>query len=231
VEAIVDESAIQLTPAEAPAVEVERAKAHLRPMASIVGVEMRPAPEELGGILLPEEVADQFRADVGTVVASGDSEVEPGDTVMVRYGDGKQIDGFACGGYQPKEQVRLYGIAGGNDDANDAERVPWWDSVVAVQREAWQPTGDNVFVRRDPAPKQEGSIWLPDEEQTRPDTGTVVAVGPRLQWTFVDGSGVRRFLRPGDRVVFHRTGILHTEMDSGLDVAIMRDLCVYVVME
>jgi hypothetical protein len=31
-------------------------------------------------------------------------------------------------------------------------------------------------------------------------------------------------------VVFHRTGILHTVFDDGLDVAILRDCCVYLVL-
>lgn len=204
-------------------------------MGGIVAVEMTPPPEKLGVILLPDEVSQKLRADIGTVIASGTDDLKPGDTVLVRFGDGKEIVDFSHLDYHSPEPVKFFGIAGGNDDGSDPERIPWWDSVVSVQNHmselGYQPTGDNIYVCRDPAPNSERGILLTDNDRTRPDTGTVKAVGPRPNHTFTDRHGIMRHLQPGDRVLFHRTGILETRFDQGLDLAIMRDLCVYAVLE
>ena len=54
----------------------------------------------------------------------------------------------------------------------------------------WQPLSDRVFIIRDVEP-QKGLIFVPEVAQTKGIKGTVVAVGPKVD-----------FVKVGDRVLF-----------------------------
>jgi co-chaperonin GroES (HSP10) len=129
---LTDDQVILLTATEREvSVDWQTASQVIRPLEGIVVVERHPAPERRGVLYLPEEVQQSIRSDVATVIASGVADVQPGDVVLVRNGDGKEIEGFHCGPYRAKEPVYMYGIA--TADGSESERVPWWESVVAVK--------------------------------------------------------------------------------------------------
>jgi len=68
-----------------------------------------------------------------------------------------------------------------------------------------RPTGDRVLVRPDPAAERWPSgLWMPQTaaDDTRAQTGTVLAVGPKT-----------RDVTTGDRVLFRRWG--GTEVQAG----------------
>lgn len=64
----------------------------------------------------------------------------------------------------------------------------------------FKPLSDRVLIRRDPDEEQVGSIILSSSAQTKPDTGTVVAIGPgRLSDT---GKRIPLVSEVGMRVAF-----------------------------
>ncbi len=66
---------------------------------------------------------------------------------------------------------------------------------------ALQPIGDRIIVKREASEeKSKGGIILPDSSKQKPQTGTIVAVGPgKLN---KDGTRTPLQLKAGDKVLF-----------------------------
>ena len=143
-------------------------------------VEMLPAREKYGSIVLPDELAHTMRSDAGWLLSAGDGvPLEPLSLVLVAYGHGLRVRDYRNDVYDSRKRavahlgdenahgrVVFTGCAGGemiSDEYGDAfepcSPVPWWESIVAVMQDVWVPTGHNVRVRLRPV-KREGSLEL-----------------------------------------------------------------------
>lgn len=77
-----------------------------------------------------------------------------------------------------------------------------------------RPLSNRVLVRVDEQKTEtEGGIALPDTAQEKPETGTVVAIGPGF---IHPKTGVRSpmSVSVGERVMFHRLSGRHTVLDD-----------------
>lgn len=91
-----------------------------------------------------------------------------------------------------------------------------------------KPLGDRVIVKADEAETTTASgLYLAKETKEKPQTGTVLAVGPgKLGKT---GEYLPMPVKEGDRVVFGKYGGTEIEVD-GEDVLILRADDIYAVM-
>lgn len=91
-----------------------------------------------------------------------------------------------------------------------------------------KPLGDRVIVKADEAETTTASgLYLAKETKEKPQTGTVLAVGPgKLGKT---GEYLPMPVKEGDRVVFGKYGGTEIEVDSE-DVLILRADDIYAVM-
>lgn len=194
-------------------------------------IEMLPQREKYGSIILPDELSHTMRSDAGWVLSSG-VPVEPLELVLVAYGHGLRVKDYHNDLYDSRKRaiehlgdenahgrVVFTGCAGGemiSDEYGDAfepcSPVPWWESIVAVMREDWIPTGHNVRVRLRPV-KSSGMIELA-RKRYEPEC-EVVSVGsdaftkdgkkyadvkPGQTWIFDEG-GVKRFVGTDEAIV------------------------------
>lgn len=66
------------------------------------------------------------------------------------------------------------------------------DPITVDSATALQPVGKMLVVRKDDPETMVGSIYLPSAEVEAPDTGTVIAVGPEVEFPgFPDPIGRR----------------------------------------
>lgn len=91
-----------------------------------------------------------------------------------------------------------------------------------------KPLGDRVIVKADEAETTTASgLYLAKETKEKPQTGTVLAVGPgKLGKT---GEHLPMPVKEGDRVVFGKYGGTEIEVE-GEDVLILRADDIYAVM-
>ena len=69
----------------------------------------------------------------------------------------------------------------------------------------FEPLADRIIVRPDPEEVEEGGILKPQESIDKPQTGTVVAVGPGTK-------DYEMKTKPGDKVFFSKYG--HVELPT-----------------
>ena len=146
-------------------------------------VEMCDKEEKMGQIYLPDEVQQKYRADAGWIVGfHPDLPFKDGQPVLVKYGTGKQVEGFACPGYSAKE-VRFYGFAGGSilgDAYGDPLILPfrtdWCESIVAfIDGKEIVPAGTNIMLRV--KAQEVGQIDLPWYLKEKECDAEVVCLG------------------------------------------------------
>jgi co-chaperonin GroES (HSP10) len=207
--------------------------APLKCSPGIVAVAMYEAPEaSAGGILIPErsrhtyyEEDDPiagFEPSVAVVIGSGVDELQPGTTVLVRDGDGLELDGAKFGDWEAKTRVRMYGITvpDGMPDGY-VEDLPWEESILATYEGCEiRPTGYNVLLERDDAPESIGGILLPDSARDGASEATVVAVGE-----LVTGC------KPGDTVVYHPLAQLDFTNPENKNHRMIREKAIFTVVE
>lgn len=171
-------------------------------MPGQVVVECVSNPESQGGILLPDELREVMRPDIGVVLASGEGvHLRRGDHVAFNPHHGVWVEGMSFPGYAPSGQVRVFGKADGLD--GEMFPVSWWVSVLmVVEKGNFRATGYNVVIDRDPVVESQGGIMLPDSSKFRDCWATVVSVGE-----FVDGRFDGGYLSPGDRVHYSPSGV------------------------
>jgi co-chaperonin GroES (HSP10) len=184
-------------------------------------VEMLPWGDRYGELYLPEQVAANLRPDVGVVLAVGskaiigregellgssglEDELQPGDHVIVRGYDGTWREGFECGPYKAKGQVRCYGVWQGAEDCfGETKLYPWHDSIFARITTGMNiiPLRNLLLVRRDPliTTVSEFNLALPDDAKYRNNWGTIVERGPRCS------------LEIGDRVLVNPQAFLEID--------------------
>jgi hypothetical protein len=131
---------------------------HIACLPGIVVVEMLKAPARIGSLYLPDEMrmthwnedgepVAGMEPNVGIVLAVGlicqiqtdgetyvslDSEIKPGDRVIVRDGDGVEVEGFTAGPFKAEGLVRIFGKVIPNAARPDiVEDLPWEESIVA----------------------------------------------------------------------------------------------------
>ncbi len=78
-----------------------------------------------------------------------------------------------------------------------------------------QPLFDKVLIKRDDAGDQmtAGGLYLPDTAKAKPNTGTVVAVGPGK---FTEqGELLPMMVKTGDKVLFAEYGGLEVDLPEG----------------
>ena len=83
---------------------------------------------------------------------------------------------------------------------------------------------DNVLLQLDPEKKMEGLIHIPETATDKPQTATVVAVGPGVESRVTDKL-IELPVVPGDRVVFLKYAGATVELDGNSYIVIkVRDL-------
>lgn len=161
----------------------------LSPFPGIAYVEMAPYSEKIGGVYLPETVAQRTRADVGVVLARGKARdpndktdrgdicatpPEPGTIVGLMPYKGDAYKGFRAGAYRPKGKiVRVFGNA-------STERrfclTDWNDSIMfELDGKIIRPLGKWALLRRDNLTNSQGGIML--QAGTRNGKAHIVALG------------------------------------------------------
>lgn len=202
----------------------------LRCPGGVVIVEMLPCTKAIGRILLPDEVSERFRPDVGVVLASGpDVHLAPGATVCVRGYDGHWIEGWDAGGYATSHQIRVYGSAARFSGA--VERHSWEDQIplqVVAGEDGFEmiATGHNVVIRREPLVDASGVLFLRDVDQYRNGRATILSIGPEAELVTSDGPA-----KLGDRCVYNTSGELNFDFGGDPDIAIVTDTAVFCVYE
>lgn len=84
--------------------------------------------------------------------------------------------------------------------------------------------GDRVMIKVDEAPKTEGGIILPETAQTKPQQGTVIAVGEGRYTE--DGMLIAPDVKEGDVVLFAKYGG-NEITDEGEDYKILESSLIY----
>jgi co-chaperonin GroES (HSP10) len=189
----------------------------------MVVVEMLPAAKEVGGILLPDVVADKYRPDVAIVLATGpDVSLPVGSMVAVRPYDGEWIEGFDAGGYATKNQVRFVGRTA--PLSGELDLIPW-DETIPLQFDGEDfdmiATGHNLIIRRDPVIAQESGFELSEGAQYRTGLAEVLSVGPDCDLATRVGE-----VEVGDRIHYNAEGILDFAFGGDPDLAIIPDIAV-----
>jgi len=103
----------------------------------------------------------------------------------------------------------------GNRRKTAAKKVVHKKIVKAKNKAGMTPMADRVLVK--PAGLEEGlvtsfGIVLPDSAKEKPETGTVVAVGPGKRGE--DGKVVPIALKVGDKVMFSKYGYDEVKVDG-----------------
>lgn len=92
-----------------------------------------------------------------------------------------------------------------------------------------KPILDHIVVSRDIGETiSAAGIVIPDSFATRPDQGTVLAVGPGLP----DANGVVKPLsvQPGDRILFSRNSGFDIEVDKK-EVLILKEINIFAIIK
>lgn len=216
------ENTLQLTIKSKPDCDWQLAAENIGCLKGRVVVEMASADRMRGVLFMPDNVADNLRPDIGTVIAKGDDvPLQLGDVVAVRGYDGTWRENFAAGDYIAKDQVRFYGVFVEWGCYGEPQASSWWESVIAVlgdKMEIKEVLGDMVLVKRDPVLEEVGGVFLTEDQEYRTNAGTVVKVGPGKPGK--DGKFVTTTVQVGQRVVYHPEGMLDIDSIDG-----DRDLC------
>jgi co-chaperonin GroES (HSP10) len=154
-------------------------------------------PVRAGALYLPEEMAANRKPDVGTVIASQEPDIRPGDRMVYAPWAGLWIRPCRIGPYRVHD-LRFYGMPDDGEDTTKTMREPLGDVLPAKIGRTIEPIRDNVVIRRDPLKVTSGalSLALPDDAKHRTLKATVFAAGP---WATVGD----RVLQPGDRVMYN----------------------------
>lgn len=160
-------------------------------------------PVKVGRILLPDNAGADRKPDVGTVVSSGEPDIQPGDRMLYAPWAGSWFRPFSVGGYKVPD-LRFYGLV----DAGDPTKVvrePMEDILPCkVELRTLKPIRDVVVIRRDPlkhTTRGGFALELSAESKARTLKATVVAAGPLATLNGVT-------LKDGDRVIYNPSGLV-----------------------
>jgi hypothetical protein len=169
---------------------------------------MIPWGEKWGELYLPTNVAAQMSADVGVVISVGDkirtniegqivehlgpeTELAPGDMVLVRPYDGTWREDFIAGDYAAKSTVRTYGIWCPEGTFGETMLYDWSDSIPCKidKNLNMQMLRNNLHVKRDPFIDKVGMLHLSEFRHYGSNIATVIEGGPLTK------------LKPGTRFI------------------------------
>jgi len=155
-----------------------------------VMVACHKARQKIGLLWLPDEFADQFKADMATVLAAGEGvDLSPGDTVVTDWQLGKRIRGLEACGFRTDAEIRVYGVCGGTELDTDEGcsalpvRLQDWSEGVCMRLNGgtFEATGENIVCKLPPLEeKSEGGVIMATTAQRRSCVWPVVSIGPRV---------------------------------------------------
>jgi hypothetical protein len=127
---------LQLTVADAPAVDFAMASSVIRPLSGRFYALEFPAVDRVGSVWLSDGASSSLSSDLCVVIAVGDGVgLTPGDVVVVRPTHGDWIESAAFGPYTAEGRVRIYGIA--CEFQGEPVRVAWDEcAVLRVNRKS-----------------------------------------------------------------------------------------------
>ena len=76
----------------------------------------------------------------------------------------------------------------------------------------FKPAGDRVLIKSDDAMEKKGSILIPDVAKEKPQSATVVAVGPGKQME--DGQYLKPPFKVGDKILASKFGGTEVKIDG-----------------
>lgn len=84
----------------------------------------------------------------------------------------------------------------------------------------FKPLADRIQIKVDEQVSHTGNFVIPDSAKEKPVTGTVVAVGPKVDRTHIN---------VGDRVVYSSSAAVSVEIDGELVTYLMERDCHFVI--
>jgi hypothetical protein len=192
-----------------------------------VVVEMLPIPEAFEGLFLPQSVAANMRPDVGIVLCAGpDVDLAPGCLVAVRGYDGQWIRGFDFGGYETKNEIRVYGHY--VDHRGNVKATLWHDSIpvlILQETEDMVALNHNLIVRRETPVTHLGPLELRESSHYRTGIAEVLSIGPKCDLAIHGGE-----VQVGDLIQYDVYGELAFEFGGDHELAIIPDVAVNMVV-
>lgn len=178
----------------------ERLAAVIQANTGVVALVPDAEQEKVGSLYVSDLTAMNRKADVGTVVASGEPDIKPGDRMLYAPWAGLWLRPFRVGRLKVKD-LRFYGMPDGQLCPTLRLREPMQDVLPAkLDGREIRPIRDMVLIRRDKAAKTSFGLELPDDSRLRPLKATVVAAGPDAEW-------LGRPLEAGLRVVYNPSAV------------------------
>lgn len=179
----------------------EKLAALIKVQEGIVALVPDKAPDRAGSIYLSDRAGEDRKPDVGTIVASVEPDLSPGDRVIYAPWAGLWLRPFRVGGYKVAD-MRFYGMPDGTVNISGIEREPLEDVIPAkVDGRTLTPIRDVVILKRDKAAVKSSLIELPDDSKLRPLKATVVSAGPDARYSGDE-------LKPGTRVVYNPSALM-----------------------
>lgn len=180
------------------------------------------ARTKIGMLHLPDEFAEQFKADLATVVQAGEGvPLKPGDVVVTDWQLGKRVRGLEFADVLIEGEVRMYGYMGGTEMDSDegcaalAPQKQDWDLGIVGVMEGPRATGKNIWLKVPPLEEaSEGGILMAQTAQRRECLWPVHSIGPD-----VPKADAKRF--KGKKVCVHTGDIRLVVTDDGVEFAIV----------
>jgi co-chaperonin GroES (HSP10) len=220
----------------------EMASKAVRALPGVCVVEMLGAPEmSAGGLYIPErakytyydddEPFAGFEPSIAVVLSAGFGvDLEPGDMVLVRDGDGLEFPLLKCKGYASKRAVRFFGRVVPDPQEHRQgpgyiEDLPWEESIVGVYKDMQiaQMTGFNILLERDADDidrRTESGLILPDSAGENIASEAVVKM--------IGGKVTQ--CKPGDRVVYHPMACIDFFDSDNPRLRVVREMAVLTVV-
>lgn len=174
---------------------------------------------EVSGLIIPDKASKQMSADMGILLCAGSElDIGAGAIVLVHPDHGKRINGWQCGPYKAKNEVRMYGCM--SPRVTETLVVPWDESILGVympETYTYRAIGRNVLLQLNEKRKETKSgLVLPDDLHDRDDVGFVLNVGSRCEFT-----------RAGQTVSYNRRSLNFLRVDGRTDLAICPEDAIY----
>lgn len=218
----------------------QTASKYLACLPGVVAVERLSVPEKLGSLYLPDRAVHTYYEDddpvagfepsVGVVLSAGCGvDLEPGQVVIIRDGDGVEFEDFHAGSYRAKNPVLFFGVIvpQGEDEREPGyvEDMPYDECILGVVEgmDIKEMTGKNILLERDEddvTRKTDSGIYLPDVAAENASSEAVVKM---------IGSGVTQ-CKPGDRVLYHPLGCNDFYDPENKRLRVVRELAVFSVI-
>lgn len=231
---------------QSPSLDVDLASRTIKARPWVVVVEMDPAPERSGAILIPDgnfdagdvgqaisgETRRRLRPDVATVLSVGygserhggeetfGPRLFPGDRVVVLPHAGIHIHGAVFGSYVAADEVRVYGI-----DCPETRKgdpwidTHWWDYCMATLTDLIDNTANIGWARL----RANGRKLIIKRDKAAETEGGIMLTDsqqyrPSLATVISVGAYVSD-IQPGDRISYAAEGLIDVQFTEDDDLA------------